>query len=164
MPGCGKSTIAEALKKRCPSFIILRMDELRRLATPQPTYSNEERDILYRGIIYTAKIMINSGHNVIIDATGNLRKWRELARETLPAFAEIYINCPLDVCRQREQGRDIKHSAPSDIYKKAESGSPVPGVNVPYEPPQHPEVTVESNVLSVEDMVERIIDFLNKQT
>jgi adenylylsulfate kinase len=50
LPGSGKSTVADEIKKIHPGFIILRMDELRKIVTPEPAYSDAERDIVYRAL------------------------------------------------------------------------------------------------------------------
>lgn len=98
LPGSGKSTVANEVKKVHPEFIILRMDELRKIVTPEPTYSDAEREIVYRTIVYLAKKLTEHGHDVIIDATGNLRRWRELARQLIPRYAEVYLKCPIEIC------------------------------------------------------------------
>src|SRR5574340_49812 len=105
LPGSGKSTLADEIKKLYPEFIILRMDELRKVVTPTPTYSDFERDIIYRSLVYLAKIMTEQGHNVLIDATGNLRMWRTLARRLIPKYAEVYLKCPIEICMKRERKR-----------------------------------------------------------
>ena len=71
LPGSGKSTVAEAVRNRRPDTVILRMDELRKIVTPQPAYSDAERELVYRSLVYAAKIVSELGRNVIIDATGN---------------------------------------------------------------------------------------------
>ncbi|MEW6117082.1 MAG: adenylyl-sulfate kinase [Nitrospirota bacterium] len=163
LPGSGKSTIAEGIKHRFPDFVILRMDELRRIVTPEPTYSEAERDVVYRAIVYTAKILSEQGHHVIIDATGNLRKWRELARSTIPRFKEIYLKCALAVCTERERSRKDAHGAPKDIYQKGKAGWPVPGVQVPYEEPLSPELTVETDKVLPDDALSSTYKFISKQ-
>ena len=72
------------------------MDELRRIVTPESAYSEQEREIVYRTVICAAKTISELGHNVIIDATGNMRRWRELARHFIPRFAEIYLKCSIE--------------------------------------------------------------------
>lgn len=156
LPGSGKSTIAGAIKKAYPEFIILRMDEFRRIVTPEPTYSDFERDIVYRSLVYLAKIMTAHGHNVIIDATGNLRKWRDLARKLIPRYAEIYLRCSLEVCRKREGKRIFTHKAPRGIYKKGAKGWPVPGVRVLYEEPAKPEIVIETDFVSIKESVDLV--------
>jgi adenylylsulfate kinase len=163
LPGSGKSTIADGIKERFPDFVILRMDELRKIVTPKPTYSEEEREIVYRAIVYTAKILSELKHNVIIDATGNMRRWRDLARDVIHNFAEIYLKCPIDVCMEREVSRKKTHGAPKDIYKKGRDGWPVPGINVPYEEPLSPELTIETDKASLEETISVICGFINRQ-
>ncbi len=164
LPGSGKSTITDGIKKSYPDFVILRMDEVRRLMTPQPTYSEDEREIVYRAIVYMAKILSELKHNVIIDATANRRRWRELARENIKNFAEIYIKCPIDVCQKREKERLNTHFAPKDIYKKGIQGSPVPGVSVPYEEPMNPELVIDTSILDTESCIIKAVEFISKFT
>jgi adenylylsulfate kinase len=162
LPGSGKSTIADELKRVHPDFIILRMDMLRKIITPEPTYSDSERDIVYRCLVYTASVLAEHSHNVIIDATGNLRKWRDLARRTIPRYAEIYLECPLEVCIEREHHRAETRGAPREIYQKGESGWPVPGISVPYEEPLHPELLIAADRTSVAEAVEMIEGLLRR--
>lgn len=153
LPGSGKSTYADALKDALPAFAVLRMDELRKIATPSPAYSESERDILYRSLVFAAKALAEAGRPVIIDATGHLRLWRELARGLVPGFKEVYLKCPLDICMEREKKRAERHEAPAGIYEKAAKGWPVPGLNVPYEEPLAPELTIDSAATTVKEGV-----------
>lgn len=156
LPGSGKSTISEELKKRHPEFYILRMDEYRRFVTPHPTYSDEEREIAYRSIVYIAKILNEFGQDVIIDATGNMRRWRELARKTIAEYYEIYLRCSPEECNLRESKRKKRFGAPSNIYLKGRAGWPVPGINVPYEEPLNPDVIIETDRITVDRAIEII--------
>ncbi len=156
LPGSGKSTVADEIKKIHPGFIILRMDELRKIVTPEPAYSEAERDIVYRALVYLAKTLSEWGHDVIIDATGNLMKWRELARQLIPKFKEVYLRCSLEVCILRERQRADTHEAPKDIYKKGAEGWPVPGMQAPYEESPSPDVVIDIDRLSVEEATEMI--------
>ncbi len=156
LPGSGKSTIAEAFIKKHPEFIVLRIDELRRIVTPEPTYSDDEREYVYRALVFTAKKLQDAGLDVIIDATANMRRWRELARQVTENFKEVYLRCEIDTCIRREMERKTRHHAPADIYKKAKEGWPVPGVNVPYEEPLNPELTIDTGNTSVDEAVKLI--------
>ncbi len=162
LPGSGKSTITEELVRRHPGFVVLRIDELRKLVTPEPTYSDEEREYVYRALVFTAKKLYEAGHDVVIDATGNLRRWRELARKEIKDFLEIYLQCSIKTCSEREQARTNTHHAPRDIYKKAKEGWPVPGVNVPYEEPLEPELILDTEKMTVSEAVDKIDSLLNK--
>jgi adenylylsulfate kinase len=155
LPGSGKSTVAEEIRRRHTDFLILRMDEMRKIVTPVPTYSDGERDLLYRCIVFMAKTLTENGHDVIIDATGNLRKWRDLARDLIPGYAEIYLRCPVSICTGRERERIDPHGAPEGIYEKGSLGWPVPGVSAPYEEPLHPDLVVDGT-RPVSEAIEKI--------
>jgi adenylylsulfate kinase len=156
LPGSGKSTAADAVKEIYPEFIILRMDEMRKIVTPAPTYSDSERDIVYRAMVYLAMTLTGLGHDVIIDATGNRRKWRKLARRLIPRYAEVYLGCPIDICMDRERKRTDTREAPRDIYQKGAAGRPVPGLTVPYEEPLNPEIAVNTDKNSLREIIAKI--------
>ena len=166
LPGCGKTTIAQRVKamlaENGTNVKLLQLDEIRRVITPQPRYTEEERDIVYASLAYMAKLLSEAGVNVIVDATANRRRYRDFAREIIPKFGEIYIRAPLEVCVARETKRKAIFS-PKGIYKKAAmEKAAVPGVNVAYEEPLAPEIDVDTTVLSAEQsarlIASRIID------
>ena len=161
LPGSGKSTIALKVKERVPDAVILRIDELRKIVTPTPAYSGEEREYVYKALVYTAKTVYDLGHNVIIDATGNRQLWRKLARIIIPDYYEVYLKCPLDLCVEREKTRIESHSAPEGIYEKGKEGWPVPGVNAPYDEPENPELVIDSEKVSPEEAAEKIVNMVN---
>ena len=74
------------------------------------------------------------------------------------------MKCPLELCREREKTRIDTHDAPAEIYKKGEAGSPVPGINVPYEEPENPELTINTEKESTEDAAEKIVRLIQKQS
>lgn len=147
LPGSGKTTVARATEKALAAAGIrarvLELDEIRRALTPEPKYTEEERAIVYAALAYMAKLLTDEGVNVIIDATGNLREYRDEARRLIGDFGEVYIQCPLEVCMAREASRSARF-APQGIYRKGTTGKSgtVPGLNVPYEPPREPIVTI----------------------
>lgn len=162
LPGSGKSSIARALRKLRPGAVILQMDELRKLATPRPAYSEGEREILYRALVYAAKTLSGLGHDVIMDATGNLRRWRRLAAAEISPFAEVYLKCPLSVCMEREKKRMNRLGAPGNIYAKAKKGWPVPGVNAPYQESLRPALLIETDRTTVREAA-RLVDQLMRR-
>ncbi len=162
LPGCGKTTIAQRVKALLSengiSVKILQLDEIRRVITPHPKYTEDERDMVYASLAYMAKLLAESGINVIVDATANRRRYRDLARKLVQNFAEAYIKAPLDVCIARESERRAEFS-PKDIYKKAaEEKAAVPGVNVSYEEPLAPEIVADSAVMAPEQSAQYIAD------
>lgn len=156
LPGSGKSTVSryllETLKKKNVHAQILSSDMLRKVMTPNPKYTVEERDTVYDTLVFIADLLVKNGVNVIIDATGNLRKYRENARKRIKKFVEVYLNCPLEICVKREGERKVRFHAPKEVYRKAFSGESltVPGLGAPYEEPLNPEVSIDSSKTSPE--------------
>ncbi|MHC1610862.1 MAG: adenylyl-sulfate kinase [Candidatus Methanospirareceae archaeon] len=169
LPGSGKTVIAEKVRRILEergivsgSVKVLELDEIRRFITPQPTYSDDERELVYASLVYMAKLLVENGKPVIIDATGNRRRYRERARETITKFAEVYVRCSLETCMERERRRKARY-APPGIYNRAmDKGARVPGVNVPYEEPTKPEVVVDSETMSVKACAEKVVAFIQK--
>lgn len=166
LPGSGKSTVAQAAAARAASgdrrIRVLELDALRRLIAPDPTYGEEERGLVYRALAVMAALLVETGTNVILDATGNRRAYRDLARRLIPRFAEVYLRCPLAVCREREDRRVGGH-APSHVYEAADRwGAPVPGVGVPYEPPEAPELSIDAVVDDPQTTVERVLVLMER--
>ena len=170
LPGSGKSVVSRALieflNKKGVSVQLLSSDELRKFLTPNPVYSLNERDAVYATMIYVAKLLTQNGVNVLIDATGNLRRYRDDARSQLSSFIEVYLECPLDVCMQREAERKETYSAPTQIYQKAvhnKTSSTVPGVGQPYEIPLNPEVIVKTFTFTPQEAAQQIYEVIVKK-
>jgi adenylylsulfate kinase len=154
LPAAGKSVLARAIRQKLGdagvNVVILDSDELRRILTPTPTYTAEERARFYRGLADFAALLVQYGVNVIIAATGNLRSYRQAAREQIALFAEVWVRCPVAVCR----ARDLK-----GLYAQADAGTihDLPGADAPYEPPEAPEVVVDTDEVAVAEAVDRIL-------
>lgn len=152
LPGSGKSVISKKLLHVLGELgihaQILSSDALRKVMTPNPTYSPQERDLVYAVLVYIAKLLTQNGVNVIVDATGNLRRYRENARNLIHRFMEVYLECPIEVCIERESKRVETHDAPRKIYQRAFEGEAktVPGIGQPYEPPVCPEIAINTVV------------------
>lgn len=162
LPGSGKSTIAKSLKENIPDAVILSMDIARKTITPSPCYSDAEREYVYRSIVFTAKTLYSLGHKVIIDATGNRRKWRELARGSIEDYFEVYLKCPLELCMEREGKRSDTHGAPERIYEKAAKGEPVPGISAPYEEPLNPDLIINTGRDTPDIAAKKIVRMLHE--
>jgi adenylylsulfate kinase len=155
LPASGKTTLARALRGKLGEHgvaaVLLDSDDLRRLVTPIPTYSAAERDWFYNRLVEMAAWLAGAGDNVIIAATGNRRAYRDLARGRLaPCFAEVWVRCPIRVCR----ARDMK-----GLYSRADTGQIVglPGVDAPYEWPEAPEVVIDSDRMSAEEAADAVL-------
>ena len=149
-PGSGKSAIARAAAEQILALgervTVLELDAIRKKITPDPRYTDTERDLVYRALAYMAATLVEAGVPVIVDATAHRRAWREAARSVIPRFAEVQLSCPLDVCRERERTRPRGH-APAGIYAQAgKPGATVPGVDVPYEAALNADLTIDTTV------------------
>jgi adenylylsulfate kinase len=170
LPGSGKSVVSEVLLRLFDEEGIhaqlLSSDALRKVLTPKPTYSLEERDVVYATLVFIAKLLTQSGANVVVDATGNLRRYRENARQQIPHFMETYLECPLKTCMQREANRGKTRHAPKQIYSRAREGKApaVPGIGQPYEPPQKPEIIIDTTKFTPEQAAQRVLQELLKCT
>lgn len=167
MPGSGKSTLARLAARRLLRqhihVQVLSVEMVREVLTAQPQYTEEERRIVYGALVFVAKMLTRNGVNVIIDATANRRSYRDAARLGIRRFAEVYLDCPLEVCMRREKGRKRRFGAPPGIYMKAEIGASktVPGLGVPYEAPLSPELTLDTCNLKPGECAERIAEFIS---
>ncbi|MBS7247506.1 MAG: adenylyl-sulfate kinase [Candidatus Jordarchaeales archaeon] len=164
LPGSGKSTIARELQgllaERDIKSQILSTDLLRKVVTPNPTYSEEEREIVYGVLVFIARLLNDNGINVIIDATANRKAYREKGRKEIENILFVYVKCPLEVCMRREATRKETYGAPRKIYEKGLSGESrtVPGLGVPFEEPENPDVIVESDKLSPKECALKIFN------
>lgn len=167
LPGSGKSTILNELSKLLSESgieaVTLSLDHIRKVLTPEPKYTSEEREIVYRALVIMAQLLVEyGGKNVIIDATGNRRKFRHLARGFIQEFAEIYVRCPLETCRAREASRRDQ-PVQKDLYKSASEGKlkgELPGISAPYEEPENPELVVASDLLSHYESAKKISNYV----
>ena len=134
--------------------------------TPAPKYSDQERELVYRSLVLMARLLVaHSSKNVIIDATGNLRKFRNLARQLIPEFAEIYAKCPLERCKAREASRRSR-LVQKDLYERASEGrlkGKLPGVSAPYEEPENPEILLTSDTLSPHESARKIMAYIRSR-
>ncbi len=157
LPGSGKSTITAAmlrlLRRRNVDPVVLESDTFRKHFMPPDGYSEEDRARFYQGLLEVASLFVEHGIPVILDATANRRTYREPARKRWEAFAEVYVDCPLEVCMKRD---------PKGIYQKARSGAAttVPGLQAEYEPPLKAEVRIRSDREDPEAGARKIVDFL----
>jgi adenylylsulfate kinase len=167
LPGSGKSVIARAVAARLESegqaVTVLEMDAIRRVLTPTPTYSDTERDAVYRALVYIGACLVERGRPVIFDATAHRRAWRDLARATIKNFAEVQLHCPLALCRVREAERR-QGAAPVGIYARgAQAGARVPGVNVEYEFARAPELDIDTATRSVEAAAAAVVGLIRQR-
>jgi adenylylsulfate kinase len=157
LPASGKSTLAAALlsklRKRAVDPVLLEFDTFRKYFLAASASSEQDRTRFYQGIVEVASMFVARDIPVLIDATGNRREYRELARARFPAFAEVFVDCPAEVCVARDT---------RGIYQNRLKGKSAPG-SVPmadYEVPLHPELRISSDREDPEAAAIKIVDFL----
>ena len=151
LPCSGKTTLVKALEKYYPKCKILDGDEVR--STPLGNFAgfskqNRKDHIIRMG--YLAQMFLDEGYTVLCSFVSPIRETREILRRKIgPQFTEIYLNTSVDVCSRR----DVK-----GMYALAYEGhmKNFTGVTAPYEPPINPELTLDTNELSVEQCLNQI--------
>lgn len=143
IPASGKSSITRelvrGLRDRQVQVVVLESDRLRTILTPNPSYSEAERDRFYLQLAQLGQVITQAGVNVIFDATANKRAYRDRARGWIQRFVEVYLDCPLQVCTARD---------PKGIYAGAarnKTGT-VPGLQAAYEAPRSPELVLDGQI------------------
>lgn len=166
LPGSGKSVISEYLSKKLEKkqihLQLLSSDSLRSVLTPKPTYSSKERHIVYSTLVFITRLLVQNNVNVILDATGSLKHYRNDARNKLPKFIEVYLECPLKICIHRENMRKKTYGAPKNIYKKTFNGTSinVPRLNHPFELSSNPELIINTVQNNLAEAAKIIADFI----
>lgn len=158
--GAGKSTIAgivvDALRRRNVAVELLDGDEVRTHLSKGLTFSKEDRDINVRRIGWVAGLLSKHGVGAVTAAISPYADVRNEARAMATNFVEIFVDAPLEECRQR----DVK-----GLYARADRGE-IPnftGISDPYEPPAHPEVHVHTDQESPEESAQHVLDYLEQQ-
>jgi adenylyl-sulfate kinase len=153
LSGAGKSTLSEAieerLKARGRNVEILDGDIVRTHLSKGLGFNREDRDINIKRIGFVCGLLTRNGVICISAAIAPYREARKWAREEIGNFVEVYVKCPIEVCRQR----DVK-----GLYKLVDEGKikGFTGVDDPYEEPENPELIVETSKETIEESVGRI--------
>ena len=153
LSGAGKSTLSEIieqrLKERGRNVEILDGDIVRTHLSKGLGFSREDRDTNIKRIAFVCSLLTRNGVVCISAAIAPYREARDWAREQIGNFVEVYVNCPIEVCRQR----DVK-----GLYKLVDEGKikGFTGVDDPYEEPEHPELVIETDRETIEESISRI--------
>src|SRR5438874_13353058 len=153
LSGSGKSTLSEViehrLRARDRNIEILDGDIVRTHLSKGLGFSRADRDTNIKRIAFVCSLLTRNGVICISAAIAPYREAREWARQEIGNFVEVYVKCPIEVCRQR----DVK-----GLYKLVDEGKikGFTGVDDPYEEPEHPELVVETDKETVEESVDSI--------
>ena len=154
LSGAGKSTLSEAIQARLQArgrnVEILDGDVVRTHLSKGLGFSREDRDTNIKRIAFVCSLLTRNGVACISAAIAPYREARAWARQEIGNFVEVYVKCPLEICRQR----DVK-----GLYKLVDEGkiTGFTGVDDPYEEPENPELVVETDKETIEESVGRIL-------
>lgn len=161
LSGSGKSTIAVDLEKHLLSrgirCYILDGDNIRHGLNKNLGFSPEDRTENIRRIGEVAKLFTDAGIVAITAFISPYRADRDQVRAIMPDdFVEIHVDCPVEVCEQR----DVK-----GLYKKARAGEikEFTGISAPYEAPAKAELTIKTHEMPLEKSVEAIAAYLTQR-
>ena len=159
LSGSGKSTIANAVESRLLELdkhtYLLDGDNIRMGLNKGLTFTDEDRIENIRRIGEVAKLFVNAGTMVLTAFISPFQKERDSVRALVEVdeFIEVFIDTPLEVCERRD---------PKGLYKKARNGE-IPnftGISSPYEAPLTPEIHIKNDKISIEDVTQEIIGYL----
>ncbi len=161
LSGAGKSTLTERLvpiiRERRGKVEVLDGDVVRTNLSKGLGFSKEDRDINIRRIGFVCNLLTRNGVPVISAAISPYREIRDEVRAMIGEdFIEVFVDCPIDALVQR----DVK-----GLYAKALRGEikNFTGIDDPYEPPLHPEVTVHTDRETVDESVAKIVRYLEQR-
>ena len=157
LPGSGKTTTANAAAERLRSLgyrvEVLDGDWVRRTINPDAGFTREERRRHLLRVAWIARLLARNGVIVLCSFVSPYREVRREVRriveEEVP-FIEVYVKCPLEECIRRD---------PKGLYAKALRGEikHFTGVSDPYEPPESPDLVLDTVNSSVEENAERLV-------
>jgi adenylylsulfate kinase len=161
LSGAGKSTLAEALREvlreRGRLVEVLDGDEVRTNLSKGLGFSKEDRDTNIRRIGYVARLLSRNGVAAVTAAISPYAAVRDEVRRAHEArFVEVYVECPLEELVRRDR---------KGLYAKAIKGeiANFTGVSDPYQPPAAPEIAVHTGREGVEDSLNTIVNWLEKE-
>lgn len=162
LSGAGKSSLAHAVEEElhqmgCHTFVF-DGDNVRHGLCADLGFSSTDRVENIRRVGEMSKLFIEAGVIALTAFISPFRSDRERVRSLMPHgdFLEIYCRCSLEVCEQR----DVK-----GLYKRARAGEikDFTGISSPYEEPDNPELVVETDVLTMEESVDKVMQMLRER-
>jgi bifunctional enzyme CysN/CysC len=159
LSGAGKSTIADLVEqelfKRGRRTMLLDGDNVRHGLNHDLGFTEADRVENIRRVAEVAKLMVEAGLIVLVSFISPFRSERQAARALMAQdeFLEIFVDASLDVCEARD---------PKGLYKKARAGR-LPnftGIDSPYQPPEAPDLRLQSDVLPPELAAAEVLQFL----
>ena len=155
----GKSTVGtgvgEALRARGFTVELLDSGRIRAYTNRSLGFTQREIEANVLRLGYECNLLNRNGVVAVVMAVSPYREVRDQVRKQIEHFVEVYCHCPLDVLRQRDT---------AELFARAERGEVqhVAGVNAPYEEPLHPEITLDTDRLTPEASIEKVLKKLEE--
>jgi bifunctional enzyme CysN/CysC len=161
LSAAGKSTIANLVEQKLQAqgkhTYVLDGDNVRHGLNKDLGFTETDRVENIRRVAEVAKLMVDAGLIVLVSFISPFRADRRMARALVEQgeFCEVFVDAPLSVAEQRD---------PKGLYKKARRGElkNFTGIDSPYEPPEHPDVRVDTSIVSAEDAAQSVIHHLHR--
>jgi len=158
LSGSGKSTVANSLDIRLnesgKATYLLDGDNIRLGINSDLGFSMFDRSENIRRIGEIGKLFVDAGIITIACFISPLKENRKMVREALGEdFIEVFVDCPLEECEKRD---------PKDLYKKARLGviKEFTGITSPYEKPENPEIVINTKEQTIDQCVDKILDYI----
>ena len=160
LSGAGKSTVANALAKELYNIgrrsYVLDGDNLRLGINADLGFSEQDRIENQRRVFHIARMMVDAGMITLVATISPFQEERDMARSHFQTdeFIEVFLDVPLEVCEARD---------PRGLYLKARAGDieNFTGIGSPYEKPKNPEVIVSDHEMPVDDIVQKLMLFID---
>ena len=161
LSGAGKSTVANLVEKRLHALghhtYLLDGDNVRHGLNKDLGFSEADRVENIRRVAEVSRLMLDAGLIVLVSFISPFRSEREMARALVAEgeFIEVFVDTPLAVAEERD---------PKGLYRKARRGElkNFTGIDSPYEPPEQPEIRIDTTVDTAEQAAERIVAWLRE--
>lgn len=158
LSGSGKSTLARSLERNLHDMGYLTMlldgDNLRSGINNNLSFSEEDRTENIRRAAEVSRLFASCGIVTICSLISPTASIRDMARSIIGnAYFEVFIDCPLEVCEQR----DVK-----GLYARARKGE-IPdftGISSPFEAPESPDLHIRTDRLTIEESQQMLIETL----
>ena len=118
-------------------------------------FSKKDRDENIKRVMFVSKLLSKNGLGVVASFISPYQEQREMIKKEVTNFIEVFCNAPLKVCEKRDK---------KGLYQKARNGElkHFTGISAPYEKPLNPNIELKTDQLSVEQCVNKVIKYLEK--
>ena len=160
LSGSGKSTVAMGVERELHARGILTRildgDNIRAGINSNLGFTAEDRRENIRRIAEIGKLFVHTGIVTLACFVSPTREIRRMARQIVGErdFLEVYVSTPVEECERR----DVK-----GLYQRARRGEVknFTGISAPFEAPEHPDLSIDTSVLTLQECVQSVVDLIN---